>query len=161
MEKKLEMFANAAIIIVAISVIGVFGYGWLKPSMPPKQIEIGSTVSLPDTVLAKKQTLLVVLQKGCRFCSESSPFYRKLAESVKNNPKTNLIAVLPTDIETSKKYLNETGVQIDEIKQLGLDKLQVQGTPTLILLDQEAKVIESWVGKLPAEVEAEVIQKVL
>lgn len=161
MEKKLEMFANVAIIVVALLIVGVFGFNYFSQPPMPKKIEIGTKINLPDTVLEKKQTFLLVLQKGCHFCSESASFYQKLIETAKTKSDTDIVAVLPSEIQISKDYLKSLNVPIEKIKQNSLENLQIQGTPTVILLDQNSKVIESWVGKLPPEIETEVLQKVL
>jgi len=42
-----------------------------------------------------QQTLLLVLQKGCRYCEESVPFYQRLTKEISSQPKTRLIALLP------------------------------------------------------------------
>jgi thioredoxin-related protein len=38
--------------------------------------------------------------------------------------------------------------------------LGVQGTPTLILVNQDGKVEQSWAGKLPPEQETEVLKRI-
>jgi thioredoxin-related protein len=161
MEKKLEMFANVAIIVVALMIVGVFGYNFLSQPPSPKKIQIGTKINIPETVLEKNQTFLVVLQKDCRFCSESASFYQKLSEATKNKQNTDLIAALPSEIDVSKQYLQSLNVKIEKVIKVSLENLQVQGTPTLILLDLEGKVIESWIGKLPTEIENEVLKKIL
>lgn len=43
-------------------------------------IATGDKVSTPEVGWAKSQrTLLLVLQKGCHFCTESAEFYRSVA----------------------------------------------------------------------------------
>ena len=70
-----------------------------------------------------------------------------------------LVAVLPQSVGESQKYLNDLGVSVDDIKQAGLDAVQVRGTPTLIMADRTGTVVESWAGKLPAEAEGEVLNR--
>lgn len=70
-----------------------------------------------------------------------------------------LIAVFPTDMGDNAAQLNRLGIASIEVRQLPLAKIQVRGTPTLILANEEGEIINFWVGKLPPEKEAEVIDK--
>jgi thioredoxin-related protein len=45
----------------------------------------------------------------------------------------------------------------DDVKQLPLEVIGVRGTPTLLLIDKQGAVKESWVGKLPPDKETEVL----
>jgi hypothetical protein len=67
------------------------------------------------------------------------------------------VAVLPQDVSEGRKYLNELGVPINEVRQSTLESLGVGGTPTLILVDNKGAVTDSWVGKLPPDKESEVL----
>jgi hypothetical protein len=71
----------------------------------------------------------------------------------------HLIAVLPQTPDEAKKYLDELGVAIEEVKQAQLDSISVHGTPTLILVNNQGVVMTSWVGKLSADGEAEVLRR--
>lgn len=107
------------------------------------------------------QTLLLVLQKGCHFCTESAAFYQRLVRETAGHGSIHLIAVLPQAPDESKKYLDDLGVAIDEVKQAKLDSIGVQGTPTLILVNDKGVVMTSWVGKLSADGEAEVLRRLV
>lgn len=154
--KKIETVANLTIILVAI-LLGYFliqKFFFQQNSQPPTEIVKGTKISLPDIDWkANRKTLLLVLQKGCHFCSESMPFYKNLVEKTKEKG-VKLVAVLPDSREESQQYLRENGVEIQEIRQFQLNL--VQGTPTLILLGEQGEVLNSWIGKLPSEKEKEV-----
>ncbi|MFN2454497.1 MAG: peroxiredoxin family protein [Pyrinomonadaceae bacterium] len=161
---RIEVAANIAIIIVAllIGVVAVKRYLLVdQPARSNPQIVAGSKISLRNVDWTKSdQTLLLVLQKGCRFCSESAPFYRRLAQSVaQGRSNTQLIAVLPQDTTESRAYLNDLDVSI-ETKQATVNSLGASATPTLILVNRAGEVQASWVGKLPAEKELEVLRRV-
>ncbi len=162
--KRIEVAANIAIIVVALLIVGVaVKRYWLtdQPARSNPQIIVNSKVSLQNVDWTKNdQTLLLVLQKGCRFCNESAPFYRRLAQSAATGrSNTQLIAVLPQDTGESRAYLNDLDVPI-EAKQATVGSLGASGTPTLILVNRAGEVKASWVGKLPAEKEAEVLSRV-
>jgi thioredoxin-related protein len=163
--QRLEFLANLAIIVVAVllSLVLIKSYllpGSSKEGPPDWRVPAGSNVSLPGVDWsANNQTLLLVLQKGCHFCSESAPFYQRLIRETAGRRNIHLIAVLPQASDESKKYLDDLGVAIADIRQAGLDSIGVHGTPTLILVNDQGVVMNSWVGKLSADNEAEVLRR--
>lgn len=162
LSSRIELAANVAIIVVAI----LLGYFLIQkfflqqnpqPS-PPPEIAKGTKVSLADVDWqANQKTLLLVLQKGCHFCSESMPFYKTLVEKSKEKG-IKLVAVLPNSREEGSQYLRENGVEIQDVVQAQLNSINVRGTPTLILVNDKGEVSNSWIGKLPAHKEVEVTE---
>ncbi|HSK70047.1 MAG TPA: hypothetical protein VK892_00020, partial [Pyrinomonadaceae bacterium] len=69
------------------------------------------------------------------------------------------VAVFPTKVEDSTRYLTEHGLNGFEVKEAPISALDASGTPTLILTNDRGEVTHFWVGKLPAEKEAEVINQ--
>ncbi|SRR5260370_32322669 len=149
--KKIELAANLAIIVVAclLGTILFKNYLLSKPpvnsdlaanlsnakNQPPRNsaIKAGTKLSISDMEFAgSSQTLILAISSTCHFCTESAPFYKKSAQTRSNTP---LIAILPQPVEDGRKYLEKLGVSVDEVRQLPLDKIGVQGTPTLILVD--------------------------
>lgn len=164
--KRVEFIANIAIIVVALSIGAVIVKRYLLPDSQPIQLEAesgvktGTKLSLPAVDWEKNgQTLLLVLAKGCHFCSESATFYQRLAQQRSEKQNVRLVAVLPQEVAESQKYLSELGVNVDEIKQALPSALGVRGTPTLILVNRAGMVSDSWVGKLPLDKESEVLNK--
>jgi thiol-disulfide isomerase/thioredoxin len=164
--KRIELLANVAIIVVALLLGGVLVKRYLLPQAqsPPAQAQIqpGTKLSVPGVEWGKSErTLLMVLSTSCHFCTESAPFYRRLAQEKARNGKVSLVAVLPQSASDSQKYLNDLGVTVDDTRQAALADVQVRATPTLILADQTGSVVESWVGKLPDKQEGEVLKRLL
>jgi thioredoxin-related protein len=161
LNKKLELFSNIAIILVAVTLIGVVIYKVLPEAkqIPTKQLKAGSEFSLPDVNWAEnKKTLVLVLQKGCHFCTDSASFYKTLAEKNQNNNKVKLVAAFPHSVDEAKNYLSELGVAITDIRYFKFGK-EIDGTPTLVLVDEQGKVADSWEGKLSSEEEQAVFEK--
>jgi thioredoxin-related protein len=77
--------------------------------------------------------------------------------SARNNLK--FVAVVPHDISEGKKYLNDINLSINDIIQLSPSSLNIQGTPTLILVDKTGTVTAVWPGKLTAEREENVLKR--
>ncbi|MBA2621560.1 MAG: hypothetical protein H0U87_10210 [Acidobacteria bacterium] len=99
-------------------------------------------VNLPDVSWSNQaKTLILALNKGCHFCNESAPFYKRLVESVQNK-NVKLIAVFLFNIEESRTHLKEFGITGIDIKQSPLSALRVSGTPTLILTNEKGEITD-------------------
>jgi hypothetical protein len=166
--KKIELLANIAIIVVAILLGVVLVNRYLLPASPKAEaggdtrIKPGMKLSLSGVDWSKAdQTLLMVLSTNCHYCTESAPFYQRLAQQKAGRTDLRLVAVLPQVISEAQKYLNEHGVTVDEIGQAPPLSVSAKATPTLIMVDRTGSVVDSWVGKLPPEKETEVLQRFL
>ena len=164
--KTVKVTINISIITVAVLSI-VLGKDYLLSGVQPDTrspespaVTAGTRLSLRDVNWAEnKRTLLMVLSDGCRFCTESAEFYKKLAqERVKRND-VRIVAVLPQEISVARAYLNKLGVSVDDVRQSPLNVVGVKGTPTLILVDDDGVIRGSWLGKQPAEKELEVLNR--
>lgn len=161
--QKIELVANLLIILIAL-IIGIVLIQKYFLTVPPNrrarvEPKIGSLMNAPDVNWSEQpRTLILALQAGCRFCNESAPFYQRLIETVKHK-NIKLVAVFPTEIGESTKYLNELGLTNVEVKRSSLAGLQVSGTPTLILVNSKGEITDYWVGKLPPDKETEVLNK--
>jgi len=121
-------------------------------------VVVDSSVSLPGINWEQnKQTLLLVLRNGCHFCDDSAGFYRRLVKESQASGNTTFVAVLPGTVDDSSKYLEHLGVPITEIRQEVFGALEVQGTPTLLLINDKGVVTKLWIGRLPTDKEGEVI----
>lgn len=164
--KKTELIANIAIIVVALLLGVVLVKRYLLTSndaataRPDPRIPAGTKAALTGVDWAKNgQTLLLVLSRDCHFCTESAPFYQRLTRETAGQTNVHLIALFPQTPEEGKKYLDNLGVSISEIRQAAPTSTGAGGTPTLILVDQNGVVKNSWVGKLSAPEENEVLNQ--
>jgi thioredoxin-related protein len=161
--KKIELAANVAIVIVAclLAIVLIKSY-LLTNSEPRSESELNEAQTFKQPAVSSLnidwrrngQTLLLAVSSNCRFCTESAPFYRKLAERKHN---ARLVVISPQPVAEGREYLEQLGVYVDEIKQLPLDKLGVTGTPTLIVVDSSGAITRFWTGKLSPEQEAAVL----
>jgi thiol-disulfide isomerase/thioredoxin len=164
--KKVEVLANLAVIITSVLLctvlvkryllpptnqavvaantapISAVGSSSRKPSIAP-----GTKISLPGIDWSKTdRTLVLALSTTCHFCTESAPFYQKLQQQKRDDVR--LVAFFPQPLQESRNYLDKLGVTVDEVAQGALSSAGVSGTPTLLLIDNQGVVIDSWVGKL-------------
>jgi hypothetical protein len=157
---KSETLVNIAIVLVAVALCAVLAKQYLLTDSAQRGPEVGSKLELAGVDLANEErALLLVLQKDCRFCADSGPFYQRLArEAAARGGRVKLFAVLPNNAEESRRYLADLGVPVERVVQAQLGALDVSGTPTLIMLNRGA-VSNVWVGVLLPEQEAGVLSK--
>jgi len=159
--KRINLALNLAIVLVVILIGVVFAKNYLLPgrSTPQRNFR-GTKVNLTGIDWAhNEETLLLVLDEKCRFCTESAPFYQRLTQMATNS-RVRLVAVLPQEVAASRQYLHNLKVSIEEVRQSSLDAMRVEGTPTLILVDEKGEVMEAWPGKLSTEEENEVLKRI-
>lgn len=119
----------------------------------------GKTVPL-DAVNWKNNgaTLILYLSTTCRYCNESISFYQRLKkERPEDAPK--VVAVFSQAEDEAMKYLDSNKLIVDGLVNGSLRSIGVTGTPTLLLVDENGVVTDSWRGKLSPEKEKEVLAK--
>lgn len=173
LRKRVEFLANVSIIIAAT--LGAFVL--LKDHIlinrmrtesrgnsvraDSRETLVGRPVPLPGVDWAENgQTLLVVLSKGCHFCAESAPFYKKLALTAAERKGLRVISIFPQAVSEAKEYLDQIQVPITDIRQFSLDSIGVRGTPTILLVNQAGVIKAAWLGRLPSDKEAEVLKQI-
>lgn len=153
-QKRIEALSNVAILVCCILFATLLAKNYLLdrqgPTIKNRQPSlVGTKLPLANVDWSShKQSVLLVLQKGCRFCEESMPFYQRLNKEL-SNESTHVVALLPQDERESRKYLNDQHVGITDVRQVSLTSIGVQGTPTLFLVDSAGSVLEQWTGKIP------------
>lgn len=145
----------------SLSAFLIHKYLFSSSNQPESIQAVNKQLTLPDINWSDQpKTIVIALQTSCHFCNESAPFYKHLIENIKGK-NIKLVAVLPTEIEKSRAHLDKLGLNNLEIKQASLDSIKVDGTPTLLLVNDKGEITNSWVGKLPPDKEAEVISKLI
>jgi len=163
---RLDKAANVALIAASLLLVGSLVRNYYLSRMPDpnikpeikkgeviKPLEQALTAESPATV-----TLVLALSTHCRFCHASVPFYQKLA-ALKNSSasRVRLAAIMPESKEEAEDYLKKNGIAADAVVSMPMSQIGVNGTPTLLLLDGQNKLIEAWAGQLNSSQESEVI----
>lgn len=167
LKSSVETLANVSIILVAVLLSIVLVRNYLLKPIQPSQVAAMRAPSLKGEKLQLQnanwdkasQTLVFALQKGCKFCSDSSSFYKKITNDDKIRSKTHLLAIFPHSVDLGRQYLTELSLPIEDLRQEKLANLKVSGTPALMLVDSNGVVTESWMGKLSPEKENEILSK--
>ncbi len=127
--------------------------------------KVRSLPSVPDGLQAKfssglwrgdRSRVLLIVSASCRYCSESTPFYRRLRNV---QPELSLVAAFPHDQVAGDAWLSENGLSgLPSVGKVTTPWRLV--TPTLALVDEEGRVTKSWVGRLNEQAEEEVLRRI-
>ena len=170
LNQKLDTVATILIIVVTImlGVVLTKQFFITSPAIPNQNNSLAQLPSANNASLkldgfdfsAQPKTVVIALQRGCPYCTQSAPFYKRLIEDTKDK-NIKIVAVLPDSPEESREYLQKLGIDNLEIKEDASGSLPVQGTPTLFLANEKGEIINTWRGMLPPAREDEVINAVL
>jgi hypothetical protein len=78
----------------------------------------------------------------------------------KSGATFSLVAVLPQEKSLATAYLGDNGITVDEVFSLPLQRVEVRGTPMILLLSN-GKVKAAWSGKLAPNSEQQVLSEAL
>lgn len=152
-------FATACLLLAALA--GVRLYDRFSPSgarltMPAQEDPFARGAVLgwvqPAALRPDGMTALLVLNSQCRYCDESVPFYQQLLAA--GTRKARIVAASVEPEAQFKRYLADAGLKPD--LAVHFERMNVPGTPTLVVIDSQGKVLRSWLGKLSSEQEDEI-----
>ncbi len=161
---KLEKIANVSVILASLllvfTVTRTYWPGQTPDSGADLQARVGQPINLPGVPTSGSQASLVLaITEECPYCIANLPFYRRLAAFRSSAPGAlRLVAVLPSQPESTARFLQVHEIDVDATVSEPLDKIGVQVTPTLLLLDRNVKLTQSWVGFLDAAKQEEVLK---
>jgi hypothetical protein len=160
MKIRLETLANVTILVTGVVVTTLVVSRLVaerqaadRPTV--QQYKVGDRVTaseFPVDLSRSPQTLLLVLNSNCHFCTESTPFYRDLvAARGPGTQVTRVVVVGVENVETLQGYLARQQIAVDEVRSIRLTQVKIRGTPTLLLLDRSGSVKGVWPGYLTDE----------
>ncbi|HEX3555595.1 MAG TPA: hypothetical protein VIA62_20425 [Thermoanaerobaculia bacterium] len=165
-KSTLDTAANIAIILVcAIAAVVLVRNQFFPPRPPgaPPQVEKGEQfAALKQAVPAgASRALVVAVSPTCHFCNDSLPFYKHLVDQRnQQGSAVKFVAAVPDEASRAPETAKFTGagVQPDSVVPINFSSIKVPGTPTLMLVDNNGKVLNVWVGKLNDDGEKEVLK---
>lgn len=160
---KLNALANVCLILTTMTLTGMLAWPYLRPYVFKPQPMLGRGDRMPSEDIdwkANKNTVVLVLNKDCRFCTASAPFYRKLIADAAAEHVT-FVAIMPHPVEVSRQYLKEMHLDIADVRQKATTDLHLSGTPTLIHVDAFGIVKDIWYGQLRPQSEGQVTAAVI
>ena len=147
---NVEFAAQIIVAIAVVTVAGVLIKRMVFPAQPrPSRvanISAGERLGLPDVDWKlNRKSLVFFLNKDCRYCTSSAPFYRQLTDEA-SKQNVRLLAVLPNSAEEAKAYVQSIKLPIDDIRTGPLASYKIAGTPTLLFVNSSGIVERVWFG---------------
>ncbi len=101
--------------------------------------------------------VLIVLTPTCPYCLQSYPFYRTLISEKSENIGV-IAGINPSiSIELQRRILQKENLSVDTLIALPNQDWGITSVPTIIILDDQARVEYVWIGLLDADREKEVL----
>jgi rhodanese-related sulfurtransferase len=142
---------NIAILLVTLILSALLVKKFLfQPAQNPEYRVAANAILRLDGInwTDSDRTVLLALQKECKYCSESAQFYRRLAAGLASQSNTRLIAVFSEKESETEAYLKQLDVPIEESRYVSFSSLGISSVPTLLILDRNGVVTDMWIGKL-------------
>jgi thioredoxin-related protein len=145
--------------LIVVAALGIVWNIWsyFRPNVVKGNVPaIGSELKITEYNPAGSQiNALIFLRTGCTFCDQSMPFYKRITQ-LSNTGKVKVTAFFEhSDFEASE-YMKRFQLIDVGISRTHFDSLNIKGTPTFVLLDQNGIVLKSSVGKLNDKDEQEI-----
>jgi thioredoxin-related protein len=159
---KIEAIGNVIVILLAVVIGSVFLKDRFSASAPQvNEVKAGDRLIRLDgwDWAAHDRTLVLALRKGCHYCEDSTPFYQRLlTEQKRDGSSTAIVAAFPDAADAVKQVVQSEGLQVQALAGVPSEKLNVLGTPTLLLVDRSGTVLKAWPGMLSPRKELEVMK---
>ncbi len=159
MSKALEKVVNIAVLVACAAIIYQVGMSAYRSRVPSKVPPYTSGTLIRDNqelnLAAAHRTLILVTSSHCHFCQASIPSFKRLTEKA-HSVGIRVIAAAAEEAKANEDYLRQNGLHIDHVVALLQSSLVIHGTPTLIVVDDRGRVIDSWQGMVDASSEAKI-----
>ena len=91
-----------------------------------------------------RATMLIALDTECQHCIKALTFYKEIARTAK--PNLQILAVFPNGNGSVQEYAKRHELGFATQSSVDLSQLNILATPTLILLDNDGRIVDFWIG---------------
>ena len=160
---RLEAIANLALIVAALAIGIVLLTRYVKSAAIPTSPAAGDQLPNIDGVewKAHRRTLVLALNTGCHACVESIPYYQRLMQPLLLGRDIGIVAVFPNQPDLVRQFVDEKKLPVASIGGVRLDRLGIDITPTIILVDSAGRVEKTWAGILRPREQADLEEELL
>lgn len=164
----LDKLSHIAFILmcIAVTAVGVqrfataaAGEARAAPEGRVAPIAPGTRLALHEALgpAGARGSVVLALSTNCQYCTASMPFYNRLQalDPIASGRVRLSVMALQPEPEV-REYLASHSLTIDRIVRFPDAGVSVRGTPTLILVNAEGQVVDSWAGRLRPDEEIEV-----
>lgn len=97
----------------------------------------------------------MAISSVCHYCISSSPFYSKITHSAHVAP---IVVVMPQGEQDAQAFLRQHAITPRSVVSASLASINVNATPTLLLVSPSGMVTKEWVGELTNTQQQDVIE---
>ena len=158
----LDKVTHVLLCVAAVLVLGFQVYPHFHKVVQPRtkiQTVVGQTLHNTGLKLTTDRNLVLLISSSCMYCLASVPFYQSLSER-KQPADLNVQVIFREGKRVSPTFLKDSKINLPVTENIDFTALKVQATPTILLLDRNGKVINSWVGLLSPENKIKFIHEV-
>lgn len=118
---------------------------------------------LPD---GRDHKLLFIVSPTCIYCGRSLPFYSELSKQKKNGAfEASLVIAVDSSLTEpllleQRRMLTENNVSHDRLIRMGLGRLGILSTPTVLLVGGDNTVEEAWIGLMDDKMMNDIVHRV-
>lgn len=147
--KRLSSLSDIVVIVVGVAVL----FAWWSQIQHRRNgqgssagISVGASLTnLHADWTRADETVVLLLNKDCRYCAESAGFYRQLIKP--RSPKVQYVVAFPHDLSAGKEYLDRMQIPSSDVQVVQMPFGRFS-TPTILVCDRKGAVRKLWVGKL-------------
>lgn len=148
-----EKLINSLVILASLAVLVYIaddfsGQGIRRALIPKTPPPDWSQVQFPSEALPQQGTkaVFLVLSTQCGVCLHELPKYKELIRQIKTEvPKAKFATVFLQPHEVAEQFLKKEGLDVPAVDIPSLVRA-VRATPTILLVDDQGKIKDSWVG---------------
>jgi hypothetical protein len=158
--------AKITILLALLALVGLFAHGYMRRKSRADGMRPGARGALMPSIAgvdfeAKEKTLILALNVNCVFCEKSLPFYERLLKNEQRQGyRSQTVAVFPNKEAEVVDYVRLNRLRVKAIPDFDFSSIGVGGTPTLLLVNEDGTLINSWAGQLSGEGEEEVLRAI-
>ena len=167
--RKLSVAASASLALMLVAtlvyiawprVADALGANNAPPPPNPPIYAAGETIDVPASWYnSAPHTLILFARKSCAACERAHPFLKTLVRSVQG--KAAVVMGHPTGaLADDREYAKSLGIAASATFEAPAGLLKVRSTPTLVLVDRQGRVLNSWEGVGRTEKQAEITEAI-
>jgi hypothetical protein len=165
-ERRSTVAAKVTIVLALLALFGLIAHGYIRRMARAGETRFAVKGALMPSIAgvdfeAKEKTLILALDVNCGVCEKSLPFYERLLKNERRGGyRSQIVAVFPNREAEVVDYVRYNRLRVKAIPEFEFPAIGVGGTPTLLLVNADGRLLDSWAGRLSAEGEEEVLRAI-
>ena len=149
----LAIFAGTLGTLIWPRISGAVG---IQPK-PQLAYETGTAIDTPpEWYQGAPYTLLLFARASCTACQSAEPFFKRLIHDIGSTIRVVLVTSAG-EADQDAKYARDLGLASQAIRT-ATPGLKVRVTPTLVLVDRQGTVVETWEGVGPPDKQTQIAE---